>query len=133
MDSIIHDVQSLYEVALAQLYNNVQRSLCDACVSSDVQETVEREFTCGPYTRVFSGLTTTSQQMAYFKQHFHFVVCSFCNKIIYMTCVHIGSCQGCIGNMPKGQRFRNKASACRGRGELHVYSSAGDPTDIVEG
>ena len=86
MDSIIHDVQSLYEVALAQLGDCIQRALCDASVNSDVKESVATELTGGSYTHMFAGLTTVSQQMAYFKQHFNFVVCSFAWFLHTCTC-----------------------------------------------
>lgn len=74
MDSIIQDVQSLYEIALAQLSGGVQRILHDAGVTSSVQDTVAREFTDGVSTHMFTGLSTFSQQMTYFKQHFNLIV-----------------------------------------------------------
>ena len=74
IDSIIQDVQSLYEIALAQLSGGVQRILHDAGVTSSVQDTVAREFTDGVSTHMFTGLSTFSQQMTYFKQHFNLIV-----------------------------------------------------------
>lgn len=53
MDSIIHDVQSLYEVALAQLSDRVQIALCDAGVNSEVRRSVVDELTDGSYSQIF--------------------------------------------------------------------------------
>ena len=74
MQSIIQDVQSLYEIALSQLGGCVQRILHDAGVTSSTQETVAREFIDGTYAHMFAGLNITAQQMSYYKQHFNFVV-----------------------------------------------------------
>ena len=76
MTSIIDDVQSLYKVALAHISDRVQRTLCNSGVDSAIQRSVAAELSDGPYTQVFHGLTTTAQQLTYFKQHFNFVVSS---------------------------------------------------------
>ena len=55
MDSIIYDVQSLFEVALGQLGDRVQMVLSEAGVSSELQRSVEAEFTSGPHTHIFAA------------------------------------------------------------------------------
>ena len=119
MDSIIYDVQSLFEVALGQLGDRVQMVLSEAGVSSELRRSVEAEFASGTHTHIFAGLTTQSQQMAYFKKNFQFVVRSMCNYVMYIhiqevykyplvkhLLFHTETCQGCVGNASKGQRFR---------------------------
>ena len=74
MDSIISDVQSLYKVALQQLGDHVQHALNEAGVDPDVIHSVTGEIADGAHTQLFEGLATQSQQIAYFKDHFKFVV-----------------------------------------------------------
>lgn len=74
MTSITDDVQSLYDVALTQIGSRIQKVLHEAGVDSEVRRSVAAEVSYGPYTQLFSGLTTASQQLAYYKRHFNFVV-----------------------------------------------------------
>ena len=74
MDSIISDVQSLYGVALSQLGDRVHRILNEAGVDRGVLNSVTAEMNNGHHAHIFEGLNTQSQQLAYFKEHFQFVV-----------------------------------------------------------
>ena len=74
MESIIQDVQSLYEVALTQLSGRVQSILHDAGVTPSTRAMVAKEFTDGTYTHLFTGLNTNAEQMTYYKNNFNFVV-----------------------------------------------------------
>lgn len=72
MDSVIHDVESLFEVTLSFLSTQVETSLERAGVSQDVVESVTAALSDHP--PVFDGLHTQQQQMTYFKRNFNFVV-----------------------------------------------------------
>ena len=56
MTSITDDVQSLYDVALAQLGSRIQKVLHDVGVDSEVRRSVAAEISDGRYTQVFSEI-----------------------------------------------------------------------------
>ena len=90
MDSIIQDVQSLYEVALTQ---HVQRILHDAGVASSTRATVAKEFTDGTYTHIFTGLKCP------------ILLCRRLLVCIHVYCImFLGTGQDCVGNEPKTQK-----------------------------
>ena len=65
MDSIIYDVQSLFEVALGQLGDRVQMVLSEAGVSSELQRSVEAEFsTTTNCNRFYLMLRLTNRRVA---------------------------------------------------------------------
>lgn len=74
MNSIIFDVQSLYDVALSQLGLRIDRILNEKGIDEVVRNSVTAEIASGPHADIFDGLKTQSQQVAYYKKHFQLVV-----------------------------------------------------------
>lgn len=74
MDAIVHDVESLFEVAVGQLSDRILSKLKDAGVSNEILESVASECESGPPSNMFEGLRTQHQQLMYYKQNFKFVV-----------------------------------------------------------
>ena len=72
MDSVIHDVESLFQVALSSLSVQIETSLEKAGVSQDIVDSVTAALS--DYPPVFDGLQTQQQQMAYFKRNLNFIV-----------------------------------------------------------
>ena len=101
MDSIIFDVQSLYDVALSQLGDHINHILSEAGVDQGAMNSVAAEITNGPHMHIFDGLKTQSQQLAYYKEHFQFVV-SAKYMYVYMSCTTLlfnaDADQSCAGN-----------------------------------
>ena len=77
MDSLIADVQSLFELGLSDLSKDVSHLLSQAGVEKDVLNAVLARITYGSQAQLFHGLETQSQQLSYFKQNFGLVVCFF--------------------------------------------------------
>ena len=74
-ESIIKDIESLYEVALKGVHGAVSRAL----ESSDLDLSTVRELesifdSSGPYGKLFPGLDTYYLQMKYLRHNFNFVV-----------------------------------------------------------
>ena len=67
MDSIVYDVQSLYGLLISALGDNINHLLNEAGVLPNVIDSVAAEIAGGCHTSIIDGL-------AYFKQHFNFVV-----------------------------------------------------------
>ena len=74
MDSIIYDVQSLFEVALCRLNREVAK-LQTSVISQEVVESVDSIFTNFP--QVFEGLQTQQQQLSFFRRNFNFIVSTY--------------------------------------------------------
>lgn len=56
MDSVISDVQSLYNVALEQLGDNIQSALNEAGVAPEVINSVAREIAGGTHAHILRDL-----------------------------------------------------------------------------
>ena len=79
MDSLIYDVQSLFDIVVGNLSSQVQDCLQYSGVSQGVVESVESIFcNCPP---VFAGLRTQQQQLSFFRRNFNFVVSTICVTI----------------------------------------------------
>ena len=72
MDAIIHDVQSLHDVALSSLRSQIMDKLKEEDLPNNVVDFVEDIFSQAP--EIFCGLQTQHQQLSYFKANFNFVV-----------------------------------------------------------
>ena len=72
MDTIIVDVQSLLDVAISDLSDQVQMYLQQAGVYQEVIRGTESIF--GQFPRVFDSLHTQQQQLSYFRSNFTFIV-----------------------------------------------------------
>ena len=98
MDSIIFDVQSHDDVALSQLGDHINHILSEAGVDQGAINSVAAEITT---MHIFDGLKTQSQQLAYYKEHFQFVV-SAKYMYVYMSCTTLlfnaDADQSCAGN-----------------------------------
>ena len=75
MNDIIVEVQYLFEVAVSEIRDRVQRKIQDTSASSDVSELILEELgDSNPMLDLFHGLKTHHQQMRYFQAHFRLVV-----------------------------------------------------------
>lgn len=70
---------------------------------------VEKEFTDGTYTRLFTGLNTNAEQMTHYKNNLNFVV-SYSIVEICVIHIFVDTSESCVGNKSKGQRLGSKAS-----------------------
>ena len=72
VDSIIYDVQSLFDIVISNLSSQVQACLQSSGVSQRVAEGVDSIFSNCP--RLFAGLQTQQQQLCFFRRNYNFVV-----------------------------------------------------------
>lgn len=74
MNSIIVDVQSLFEVALSEILESIRRKIQGASVASDVSDLILQELgDSNPLLHIFHGLETHHQQMRFFRTNFRLV------------------------------------------------------------
>lgn len=90
MDSLIYDVQSLFDIIVSNLSSQVQDCLQNSDVSQGVVESVGSMF--HSYPSVFTGLQTQQQQLSYFRRNFNFVVSVYCNHSLYCVLHNIMNC-----------------------------------------
>ncbi len=75
MDSIISDLQSLHSLVLGNIRDRIETTLQEASVPVDVGESILQHVSDdSAYANIFKGLETQSQQLRYFRNHFHLVV-----------------------------------------------------------
>lgn len=87
MDSMIQDVQSLFDIAVSNLSMHVQATLQSSGVSRGIVESVGSIFdNC---QQVFEGLQTNHQQLSFFRSNFNFVVSSFHSICNYYNIMHM--------------------------------------------
>ena len=98
MDSIIFDVQSLYDVALSQLHDHIHHIFSKARVDQDAIHSVAAEITNGPHAHIFDGLKTQSQQIDYYKKHFQFMASAYTRTCMYFITRHAHP--SCLTQMP---------------------------------
>ena len=86
MDSIIFDVQSLFDVALGQMRQSVETILQRSSIPQGVMEAVSSELNeHSTSAKIFHGLETQHQQQKYLRTNFNLVVTLF--AIIYCACL----------------------------------------------
>ena len=74
-ESIIKDVDSLYQVALDKIQCAVEGALKEAGIMPDEAPALKTILSStGPYGKLFSGLETHHRQLAYMRSHFKLVV-----------------------------------------------------------
>ena len=74
-ESIIKDVDSLYQVALDNIQCAVEGALKEAGIMPDQMPALKTILSStGPYGKLFSGLETHHRQLAYMRSHFKLVV-----------------------------------------------------------
>ena len=84
---IIVNVQSLFDVAISEVCDCVQRKLQDVSLSSEVSELVTAELHDGSLIpRLSHGLETHHQQVHYFRTKFSLVVGTTL-EFQFMTCL----------------------------------------------
>ncbi len=75
MNTIIVDVQSLFEVAFSEIRGRIQRKIDDGSASLDVTGLILEELSdSNPLLSIFHGLETYHQQMRFFRANFRQVV-----------------------------------------------------------
>lgn len=84
MDSMIQDVQSLFDIIVSNLNSEVQSCLQNSGVSQGIVESVGSMF--GNCQRVFAGLQTQQQQLSFFRRNFNFVVSLSSTEYFIATC-----------------------------------------------
>ena len=82
MDAIICDVQSLFDIAIGELSSQIQTHLQQLGVTQEVARSIDSIFTNFP--RVFEGLQTQQQQLAFFRSNFNFIVMHAYRLIQYL-------------------------------------------------
>lgn len=110
MDSMIQDVQSLYDIAVTNLSIQVQASLQNSRVSQGIVESVGSIFdNC---QQVFEGLQTNQQQLPFFRTNFNFVVSLFYVQHLQLkiSCIYIAKdpIKIVLGTKKKPQGFGSK-------------------------
>ena len=75
MDSIINDVQSLFDIAKSFLCTRIHAFLQSIDTSQEVAEGIDFLIKNSP--GVFEGLRTQQQQLLFFRKNFNFIVSEF--------------------------------------------------------
>ena len=82
MNSIISDVQSLFELGLNDLKDDVKQVMDQAGISNETIGAVQMRISGSTHAKIFQGLETQAQQLTYFQQNLNLVVCF--SLIIYV-------------------------------------------------
>ena len=87
MDSIIFDVQSLFDVALGQMRQSVETILQRSSIPQGVMEAVSSELNeHSTSAKIFHGLETQHQQQKYLRTNFNLVVSNtFCHHLLRLS------------------------------------------------
>ena len=74
MDTMIYDIQSLFDIAISKLSTEVKTYLQQAGVQDEAAKHVDYMFSDFP--KISNGLETQQQQLAFFRSNFNFIVSS---------------------------------------------------------
>ena len=110
MDTMIYDIQSLFNIAISKLSSEVKTYLQQAGVQDGTAKHVDLIFSDFP--RMFTGLETKQQQLTYFRTNFNFIVSPLkCFYSCYI-CMYIGSSQNFFRDYKETNRVWVKAQNC---------------------
>ena len=130
-----HDSFNCAALCRTVLACSCERSISEAGVDQGAINSVAAEIINGPHMHIFDGLKTQSQQLAYYKEHFQFVVSA--NTYMYtcrvqLSCLMQMPIKVVLGTHRKAKGIRNKMPACGGRGGFWVCSDSGDPSNSLK-